>query len=1468
MPIRHTAAAINATIAELEAAQAELAGNVKANADVIADLSTRLAAAEAAAKTMASDIEALKAAHAQVIEGIQNMQGSMDSQFGAIDADLEALKAASAQSVLAIQNLTGSIAALEVEVEAAKAYTDKMAEEIYVKIETVEKALTNVNNLLSDEVADRIKADEEIYAKIDVVEQALSAVNNLLSDEAAKREAEDAEIYKQLNTAVETISAVNTVLTEEIEKAKKELSEEMASQVESAMMFATNILNLHNELAKDVADIEARLAAQEEALEAQLPMLGLRTEELNGRLSALEPVVEAILKKDAEVDAILDKYEEQLSSLGIRTEQLNGQLEALVPVIEALQNNDKNVETVLDEHAELLEMLGIRTEQLNGQLEALVPVIEDLKAADKKLEEVLESHEETLAALGLRTEELKGMLTKLGSDVVDLKEKMEEEFNNVKLRTEELKGQIEAIGTKVDNLEKNQNEILKNINTLTEMIGSNWTLIQDNATAIKANATAIEALEAMIEGNTDELQKQLDALKNEDSEIYKSIETIQGMISANYNLIGDVKTQLEEINAALEESIKDLEDSLKDTNDKVEALEGRLTSLVFVPEYYTNGIETIDYAFMPYHVKVGMEGADEKTGTTTSDGVDFEITAPETEWNYVCDPEKEPKTYVESPVRYVTYFMNPDNANLDGVDFSFISKDIETRASVTAPKVAGDVQLAEVADDNGKVRNAVRVPMTATGYIVDENDGYASASTPNSTTAPVFALNATLADDVDVASDFARLDLNTFHLTALADVEDNHLETSAVKALENDPVFEVVYNGSIDLREKVFTHYFVNDRPTFDYHVQCGDHKIYENDYMNEELPAYEQNPFGLQWDFALVDYVAGGNKTSDSQYATLEGSVLTPCGTQGGKATGKTDITSIGRNPLVRATVSDRNGNVILVSFFKVHILAQSKYTVAETTEWIVPFGCVTTATQTWDQFNDNILTVAGCSKSEFDALYEIETTQNAAKQYALVNGDYVSAENIFGEVTEIPDATGTTTTVLNWNLAAKDLQAIYSKDNNAVTIYVRYIPKQNATNKYAGIYVPLKVTVAKPEGKVTKKLAAYWFDGETKAMINVQEPTNDGNTKTWITDLNQVWSYGAPEFNPTSANPAYTGTFPSFTEDDKNNTLIYKYYFAPEQSSEVFTYADAEWVLTVKNSYVKDAFTTATYEVSKNSDIQGLELKYALYALSGIYANTELRLTNKKDENDYYVIATIDQITGKITYSDNDYAKFLLNKYASVARSEAKLFANIGIVAYNKGETTVDHTYGGHKYMALSLADAINPYYFLRPINVVGNNKGEFIDAKDNGDEVNMFDILDFTDWRNESFLKKDGNYFVNAWYYAYYNVSKVEAFVEEATCDMNGSWEPIAVAPKIELGFEGTATIDWTDKNTAENVYGVGYPDPTLNIYNDFGKNYGKITYKNNGTNVQAFNIKVPVRVTYDWGTIDTEVVIAVKETMGNN
>ena len=140
-----------------------------------------------------------------------------------------------------------------------------------------------------------------------------------------------------------------------------------------------------------------------------------------------------------------------------------------------------------------------------------------------------------------------------------------------------------------------------------------------------------------------------------------------------------------------------------------------------------------------------------------------------------------------------------------------------------------------------------------------------------------------------------------------------------------------------------------------------------------------------------------------------------------------------------------------------------------------------------------------------------------------------------------------------------------------------------------------------------------------------------------------------------------------------------------------------------------------------------------------------------------------------------------------------------------------------------------------FIRPISVESAT-AEFTDAVATTSKVNLtfknWNGFDFTD-PNRAFPSTD--------YFAYYKVSKIELETGEATTDLNGSWDKLShVTSKIKLK----------------------YTAPTENPIQ--ANKYGTLTYNNNGLTVGTFHITIPAKITYEWGVLNTEVVVTVKES----
>jgi hypothetical protein len=164
-----------------------------------------------------------------------------------------------------------------------------------------------------------------------------------------------------------------------------------------------------------------------------------------------------------------------------------------------------------------------------------------------------------------------------------------------------------------------------------------------------------------------------------------------------------------------------------------------------------------------------------------------------------------------------------------------------------------------------------------------------------------------------------------------------------------------------------------------------------------------------------------------------------------------------------------------------------------------------------------------------------------------------------------------------------------------------------------------------------------------------------------------------------------------------------------------------------------------------------------------------------------------------------------------------------------------------------------------FLRPINAFSKD-AEVEDASVNGKQIiNLLDLVDFTDWRNEPFKTN---------YWNYYDVKSITI----PGVANNGNIS-INTSVMTNLGIE-TADAKLTNKlsdvsNLVEFIYKAPAVNPVVNVpgVKPNADAYGTLVYTNLGSTVQKFAVKIPLKITYIWGELYTEATINVKKTKEN-
>ena len=1145
-----------------------------------------------------------------------------------------------------------------------------------------------------------------------------------------------------------------------------------------------------------------------------------RIDNLGNKLATVEQQIASLKTDVTSLQAAKAEAEKAISALQTSLKSLQGKhekdVEDVTKLINALQTKVTALETEVGKINETIKTLATKE-----YVDATFATKNALVAAEEKIG-------------GLRTG-----LTAAEGRIKALEDKYDSE-----LKISEILAKIDAAKKAADVADSLARKSLGDVAALKTALG-----VYADKGALETKIALLDKADSTL--NADKLD--ISAFDGKfDTALKRTLETEGNVVSE------EIAKQISTAKTELENSINALRQYVDGKFDYLYSVAKRLKSLVFVPDLYVDGIEATEYTYGDYTKKTAKDGV--KTKWFDDKGVESWILAVDAKkskwWNYATATGTTARQFINIP-HVITYRLNPSNADVTATTpIAFVSYDKEVITKADAVPVEAEFVSAEEGD--------LKVKMNPVGQKV-KGKGWAT----------IFALQATYkqeGQDTTVTSDFANLYASTLTFQNLAFKKVNykgsacsvsdptlfkHLYTTAKAAIENEPSVIVRYDDpkGLDLKEVVTSHIKIDSKSS---------NKATHADYAAK----FPENDYGIDYRFELIDYTSGTYATSESQHAFLKDShIFVPCASVDGMAdqtqTGAAAVTAVGRRPLVRVTLQKGN-DIILVGFIKFEITKYTDYvTVKPFTDWTYKFLCAGDVnTTTWNQMVDNVIKHSGLTKEEFCKVYALETiagtVSTPAVQYKLDGGKFVKASSAeyLGTVTEKKDAVpGTTTDVIEWKLEEKDLSAIYKLSGHTKTIWVRYVYSGvTPTSEYEGIYVPLTVkNVVKPVASVSKKLMNYWFKGEENAKINVQPPVAMGSTIPWDTDINQVWEGNKPVFTLTPA-----------TGFDAATAGGYKYYFAPVQKT--YTINGVKYKLFVKETKVYDKYVAATViNVTDNAKIKEFELNNAITINLGIYTNDVLYCKKDSDATEYEV-AKLDQINGVVSYQDNDVAKELLNAYESVPSDyeAAQLFANIGVTAYSPCNT------------ALSLSGAVNPYYFLRPINAKGVDGKFFIDGKDlhvDESNINLFELFDFTDWRGEKFVKAPGDY-TNLWYFKYYNVKNIKVDLDNVTTDLDGGtlgttklsdkttgihleyWFGPRTSPTAQYTTTAAANIPVNIVASAEPNWGIGH-------YNGLIDKFGYIHYHNNLSTVSKdFTICVPVSFTYDWGVVNTHVDILVK------
>lgn len=627
---------------------------------------------------------------------------------------------------------------------------------------------------------------------------------------------------------------------------------------------------------------------------------------------------------------------------------------------------------------------------------------------------------------------------------------------------------------------------------------------------------------------------------------------------------------------------------------------------------------------------------------------------------------------------------------------------------------------------------------------------------------------------------------------------------------------------------------------------------------------------WGLTFHYNIVNYKLDTNETSESMFlkkinADNTDGKFRAQNVKENLAIGKEALASVGRMPLVQVTVTNNNNEVVLDGYILLYISKTANvngknelWTEQETT--FDPCDANDVFKTTWPQFNDLMLTqYLDMTKETFDHQYEPDLSYDGKTMDQFADykekGEQYADKNALGTVFYYGNTEGNTNHTWMWTIPAKEIEAkLHHKDSYTFTTWVRFRAIDKKSAKYPYIYVKL---TAKVNNKVTntyafgnKNVDMYWFDNGKVVRFDVVNPFKGGDISTInrsvrSTLLKNKENWTAPQ---------------------------HSYYFVPGEITVKDEYTDKTYTLTPQSSATDVAYNQVfckyvSTDVIAYKDAESHLATCALDITKGAYANTGLYV-----KGTYVKIATIDPTTGEVKLQKNHTTKAVLNAvgYNKTVESWYKqLNAHIGVATANScgvvEKTTEDKFYAT----------------WHRPINIFKSVKPA-VDANTDGNTIKVLDCIKMYDWRgwkeaeteDDCIANQSNMWGDNYWFWAYYNVSAIDADLTKANVEIkfegSDKWVKLnTVTNELDLygkTASGRVIRDGVLHSTFD-LSGLSYPTYNAYVLSTLKAKVGSIHYTNNGDVVKSFSVKVPMTITYEWGQIKTDVVINIDHTIGH-
>lgn len=1397
------------------------------------------------------------------ISTLKSQQSSLESAYKAADEKLQSAITSAKTDAEAYADVQAA-AAQKAAIEASQTALDNA-------ISSLEAAIKEANQLISDVDA---KYDEKVSSLINADAALQTAIDEAMGKIAAAQTTATAAL-DQANANSTAISG-NTTAIESNKTAIETLNTNLA-KVESDLKSQISILT------DELKTTNQTIAANKAAVDAQI-------DQVNSLIKTNADAITALQGADAEMLKKIESNSTELATLAAELALVDGKLEANLEAAKAytdaqLASLKSELGVAIDKVAADVAAAVIRIQAAENKIAALEQFQSEQTVKNEELDSAIKALDEKVDANFDTYEKYVAATAETILALQDADKKQTESLDSIKSVVDNLQSTVKNALS--DAGYNSLAELLAKVNANSSNISSNTDAIKElqqklsdltnaeDENSLEYRLKALEDYYGILSGDAGKIQnftKDIAGLRTDVDNANEKVDALVAALNEAFvdpnepavtsdlttsitDAINSAKTTIMNRLSAMDKEIEDLwkaigedyEESYAEfaskANSEIARLSGdvrQLKSLVFSPTEYYGGIETIGMYTITYNDFTGFADADLTKDQVNADNVTPSATATDV-----------------MPLAYASYYLNPSNAavDLDKSHWSFIVNQATTHKDTRAIS-ANDITVDSVANNSGLVNVYFSMSQDALGRL--------SASTTKDkidVAALRYTYKAATGDTV-ITSDFAALreyEIDSLILNKVVvegDVEeevdlaaDVHLCRTAKEAIEDEDTIAIAYNSTgVDLDKWINVHYNIENN-----HETWGGQATV--------------NKKNFEIRYELIGYIAGTNNTNESAHATITGSMLTVHKYNQPTVAGGKEI--VGRKPLIRVTLVDKSNNDKIAAYG--YICAKIVTSTEVIPAVVMPenndryyLGCYDAVnheqTTTWLDIEDALLDSVDISKSDFELLYSLETEADEAGDqtavlYSRENGTYVKdTEDLLGRVDySDTDKEGHKTNILTWTVSGDQAYKNFVTNNKStMEVYVRFVSKAGDQNT-SPIYVKLSWN---PNGKIninTKPAASIDNSDKKAANWHAKDSRNAGYAEVHmqIGDPTTQDNGGQAEFNQLTLANVFNSTISDIVATDLK-TAGYEALAANSNNVE-FVFAENQ---DVTSYTIEDALeeNKTTYKIVVDNDDATYSYIYAYDASEDI---------DEDDLDDDDIIVKMKKADGTIEIDqDNEIAQALINQ--TDVRTNVKagdvLTLTIGINVTACSATEEDAAAGTPITIDMSGTNRFN-VKVIKPLYV------ESIDVDDMqwNDNITLTqDVwVSFTDFvgYNAGTYAQHSSTSLTAdswkWFYDFYEIEKVAIDEDEAITNYSGTWK------KIDTN-DFTISFSSTEVTIPSGVTDVEWDSPYTSTTNNTGAiAIGEVTLKQqNQERTNAFDIKIPVTVTYALGELTEYIPVHVK------